>query len=102
MTQTQNKEVTFYLPIGYVDGAGNLYQTCTMRPPTPEDEEIALKEAGGIRDSHEYHLYLLAKVVLRFELQEDISPMVIRNLYATDFDYLIYICELLKQGLPVD
>lgn len=101
MTTTQHKEVTFPLPIGYVDGLNNCYNTCTMRMPCPEDETDALEEVGD-NQSDDYYVSLLAKVIIRFESIHHITPIMIRNLYATDFEYLQQVYQRLKQGLPID
>ena len=58
-------EYEFTLPRGYVDDAGNLHKTGTMRLATAADEILPLQDPRVQRNPAYLSLILLSRVVLR-------------------------------------
>jgi hypothetical protein len=78
----------FELPRGYVDGAGTVHRTGTMRLATARDELVVLRD-DRVRDNPAYlTVVLLARVVTRLGTIEDVHGGIIENLFASDLAFL--------------
>jgi hypothetical protein len=78
----------FELPRGYVDGAGAVHRSGTMRLATARDELVPLAD-DRVRENPAYlTVVLLARVVVRIGSVTDVHPGVIENLYASDLAFL--------------
>jgi hypothetical protein len=78
----------FELPRGYVDGAGTVHRSGTMRLATARDELVPLAD-DRVRANPAYlTVVLLARVVVRIGSVTDVHPGVIENLYASDLAFL--------------
>lgn len=89
-------EVTFTLPRGYVDSQGQVHREGTMRLATARDEIEPLRDAE-VRTNQAYlSVLLLARTVTRIGDISHITPELIENMYAVDFDHLQRLYERLN------
>jgi hypothetical protein len=80
----------FELPRGYLDAHGVLHKTGTMRLATARDELLPLHD-DRVRENPAYlTVVLLARVITRLGTieGEDVRPIVIENLFASDLAFL--------------
>ncbi len=90
---TLRTEYAFALPRGYVDASGTVHRDGIMRLATARDELEPLRDPA-VRENDAYlTVLLLARVVTRIGDQTAITPAVIENLYAADFDHLQRLYE---------
>lgn len=81
-------EYEFNLPLGYVDGDGNLHREGTMRLATAADEILPLKDPR-VRSNEAYLVViLLSRVIERLGSVPQVTPKVIEGLYVADLAYL--------------
>jgi hypothetical protein len=86
-------EFAFTLPKGYVDGEGVLHRHGTMRLATARDEIEPLRDAQARQNEAYLAVLLLARVVTRIGEITEITPDVVEELYAADFDHLQRLYE---------
>jgi len=89
-------EIPFTLPRGYVDAAGVTHRTGTMRLATARDEIEPLRDAEVRRNEAYLGVLLLARTVTRLGDLPEVTPGVIEDLYAADFDHLQRLYERLN------
>jgi hypothetical protein len=89
-------EFAFTLPRGYVDAHGAVHRDGTMRLATARDEIEPLRDAAVRQNEAYLTVLLLARVVTRIGSLTDVTPEVIENLYAADFDHLQRLYERLN------
>lgn len=78
----------FELPRGYVDDAGVVHRTGSMRLATARDELVPLRD-DRVRENPAYlTVVLLARVIERIGDVTDIHAGVVENLFATDLAFL--------------
>ena len=85
--------IEFTLPRGYVDGAGTVHRTGTMRLATARDEIEPLREVEVRQNSAYLTVLLLARTVTRLGTITDVTPAMVESLYAADFDHLQKLYE---------
>jgi hypothetical protein len=89
-------EFAFTLPRGYVDASGAVHREGTMRLATARDEIEPLRDAQ-VRSNEAYlAVLLLSRVVVRIGDVSDVTPELIEELYAADFDHLQRLYERLN------
>jgi len=81
-------EFAFTLPLGYVDGEGNLHKEGIMRLATAFDEIAPLKDPRVHNNPAYLLIILLSRVITRLGTLEQINPKVIEGLFAADLAYL--------------
>jgi hypothetical protein len=81
-------EYDFRLPLGYVDGEGNLHREGVMRLATAADEIQPLKDPRVRANEAYLVVILLARVVQKLGSLGQVNPQVIEGLYAADLAYL--------------
>jgi len=81
-------EYEFHLPIGYVDGEGNLHRDGVMRLATAADEILPLKDPRVRANEAYLVVILLSRVVQRLGSLAQVNPQVIEGLYAADLAHL--------------
>jgi len=81
-------EYPFTLPLGYVDGEGNLHREGTMRLATAFDEIGPLKDPRVHNNPGYLLIILLSRVVKTLGGLEHITPKTIEGLFAADLAYL--------------
>jgi hypothetical protein len=91
-----NTEFAFTLPRGYVDASGAVHREGVMRLATARDEIEPLRDAEVRRNEAYLAVLLLARVVTRIGDVVDVTPSVIEELYAADFDHLQRLYERLN------
>ena len=91
-----NTEFAFTLPRGYVDATGAVHRDGVMRLATARDEIEPLRDAEVRRNEAYLAVLLLARVVTRIGDVVDVTPSVIEELYAADFDHLQRLYERLN------
>ena len=89
-------EYAFTLPRGYVDGSGNVHRDGTMRLATARDEIEPLRDAEVRQNEAYLTVLLLSRVVTRIGDVVEITPDVVENLFASDFDHLQRLYERLN------
>src|SRR3954449_12079130 len=89
-------EVAFTLPRGYVDAAGTVHREGTMRLATARDEIEPLRDSEVRRNEAYLGVLLLARTVTRLGTIPEVTPGVIEDLYAADFDHLQRLYERLN------
>lgn len=82
------REIDFTLPVGYIDGEGNIHKKGKMREATALDE-IEIYNDDEVQFNHRYYdVHILARVITKLG---DISPVdksIIQDLFEVDFRYL--------------
>jgi hypothetical protein len=99
---TLRTEYAFTLPRGHVDASGTVHRDGVMRLATARDELEPLRDPA-VRENDAYlTVLLLSRVITRIGDQTAITPAVIENLYAADFDHLQRLYERINSdGEPV-
>jgi hypothetical protein len=78
----------FELPRGFVDEAGRVHRSGTMRLATARDEIMPLRDPR-VRDNELYlTVLLLSRVVTELGDLPDVTPAVIEGLFASDLAFL--------------
>src|ERR671932_128643 len=81
-------EFPFVLPRGYVDDAGTVHRTGSMRLATARDELVPLRD-DRVRENPPYlSVVLLARVITRLGTITDIHAGVVEDLFASDLAFL--------------
>jgi hypothetical protein len=86
-------QIEFTLPRGYVDSSGDVHRSGTMRLATARDEIEPLREVEVRQNSAYLTVLLLARTVTRIGSIDDITPALVENLFAADFDHLQRLYE---------
>ncbi|WP_445250118.1 hypothetical protein [Microcoleus sp. OTE_8_concoct_300] len=81
-------EFEFTLPKGYLDEQGNLHRKGVMRLSRAIDEIVPMRDPRVQSNPAYATVIILSRVISRLGALEDISPMVIENLFACDLSYL--------------
>jgi hypothetical protein len=89
-------EYAFTLPRGYVDEAGTLHREGTMRLATARDEIEPLRDVSVRQNEAYLTVLLLSRVVTRIGDVDDVTPQMIEQLFAADFDHLQRLYERLN------
>ena len=86
-------EVEFTLPRGYVDGSGTVHRVGTMRLATARDEIEPLREVEVRQNQAYVTVLLLARTITRIGTISDVTPALVEDLFAADFDHLQRLYE---------
>ena len=89
-------EFPFTLPRGYVDASGNIHREGAMRLATARDEIEPLRSAEFKQNEAYLSVLLLSRVVTRIGDVQEVTPDVVENLFAADFDHLQRLYERLN------
>ena len=81
-------EFEFTLPKGYVDGDGNLHRKGVMRLSRAIDEIIPMRDPRVKINPAYATVVILSRVITRLGGLEEISTLVIENLFASELSYL--------------
>src|SRR4051794_12375814 len=86
-------EIEFTLPRGYVDAGGTVHRAGRMRLATARDEIEPLRDPA-VRSNEAYlSVLLLARTITQIGDVTDVTPQVIEDLFAADFDHLQRLYE---------
>ena len=86
-------EIEFTFPRGYVDERGNVHREGTMRLATARDEIEPMREIEVRQNQAYLAVLLLSRTITRVGEITDITPALVENLYAADFDHLQRLYE---------
>ena len=86
-------EYAFTLPLGYVDAAGAVHREGAMRLATARDEIEPLRDPSVRRNEAYVTVLLLARVITRIGSVTEVTPQIVEELYAADFDHLQRLYE---------
>jgi hypothetical protein len=86
-------EIPFTLPRGYVDDAGGVHREGKMRLATARDEIEPLRDSEVRQNQAYLSVLLLARTVTQIGEITAITPELVENLYAGDFDHLQRLYE---------
>ena len=86
-------EISFTLPVGYVDDDGETHRDGTMRLATARDEIEPLRDPSVRANGAHLSVLLLARTVTRIGSVTEITPGLVERLFAADFDHLQRIYE---------
>ena len=86
-------EYAFTLPRGYVDSEGQVHREGTMRLATARDEIEPLRQVEVRQNEAYLSVLLLARTITRIGEVTEITPDIVENLYAADFDHLQRLYE---------
>jgi hypothetical protein len=89
-------EVSFNLPRGYVDAAGAVHREGTMRLATARDEIEAVRDPEVRQNEAYLTVLLLSRVVTKLGDVTEVTPALVEELYAADFDHLQRLYERLN------
>lgn len=81
-------EYEFTLPMGYVDGEGNLHRQGVMRLATAADEILPLKDPRVQSNPAYLIVILLSRVISNLGTINSMNPGVVEGLFAGDLAYL--------------
>ncbi len=86
-------EIEFTLPRGYVDESGTVHRDGTMRLARARDQIEPLRLAEVRQNLAYLNVMLLARTITRIGSITNVTPALVENLYAADFDHLQRLFE---------
>ncbi len=86
-------EFPFVLPRGYVDAGGTVHREGTMRLATARDEIEPLRQVEVRQNEAYLSVLLLARTITRIGDHTEITPDMVEDLFAADFDHLQRLYE---------
>ena len=98
---TLRTEHAFTLPRGYVGPDGTLHREGVMRLATARDEIEPLRDPAVRQNEAYLTVLLLARTVTRLGTLPEVTPEVIEELFAVDFDLLQRLYERLNADADV-
>lgn len=81
-------EFEFVLPKGYLDVDSNLHRKGVMRLSRAIDEIVPLRDPRVKSNPAYATVMILSRVITRLGALEEVSPLVIEDLFACDLNYL--------------
>ena len=81
-------EFPFTLPLGYVDGNGEVHKKGVMRLATAIDEIAPLRDARVKANSAYLSIILIARVVTKLGTVDQINPGTVEGLFSADLAFL--------------
>lgn len=91
-------EYAFTLPRGLETADGLVHREGTMRLATARDEIEPQRDPEVRRNEAYLAVLLLARVITRIGPITDITPTLVEDLYAADFDHLQRVYERLNSS----
>jgi hypothetical protein len=86
----------FTLPRGYLDPSGEIHAEGVMRLATARDEIEPLRDPEVRRNDAYLSVLLLSRTVVRIGAITEVTPSLIEELFAADFDHLQRLYERLN------
>lgn len=81
-------EFEFELPKGYVDDAGTLHKSGTMRMATAMDEIAPLNDPRVRQNEAYLVIVLVSRVITRLGTLPKITPNIVEQFFSADIAYL--------------
>jgi len=91
--ELKKTEVGFNLPRGYVDASGEVHRDGVMRLATARDEIEPLRDVSVRQNEAYLTVLLLARTITRLGTIEEVTPTLVEDLFAADFDHLQQLYE---------
>ncbi|MBO9533595.1 MAG: hypothetical protein J7513_11550 [Solirubrobacteraceae bacterium] len=91
-------EFAFTLPRGWIDASGQVHREGTMRLATARDEIEPQADPEVQRNEAYLAVLLLSRVVTRLGGVTQVTPALIADLFAADFDHLQTVYAHLNAG----
>jgi hypothetical protein len=91
-------EVPFTLPRGFVDADGKVHREGAMRLATARDEIEPLRDAQVRANEAYLSVLLLARTITRLGELPEVTPDLVEDLYAVDFDHLQRLYERINSN----
>jgi hypothetical protein len=91
-------EVPFTLPHGLVDAAGVVHREGIMRLATARDEIEPLRAAEVRQNGAYLSILLLARTVTRIGGFTPVTPQLLEDMFAIDFDHLQRLYERINSA----
>jgi hypothetical protein len=96
MATTLRTEHVFTLPRGYVGPDGVVHRDGVMRLATARDEIEPLRDPAVRQNEAYLTVLLLSRTVTRLGDLPEITPAIVEELFAVDFDHLQRLYERLN------
>ena len=93
-------EIAFTLPRGFLAPDGSVHREGAMRLARARDELEVLRDPATRRDDAYATILLLARVITRLGSVQ-VSPAMIEDLFAVDFEHLVRLFEQVNGDDPV-
>ncbi len=100
MTHPVVTSIPFTLPRGYCSPDGSVHRSGVMRLARARDELEVLRDPSARRDVAYVTVLLLARVIVRLG-EVTVTPEVIADIYAQDFEHLVRLFEQVNGDDPV-
>ena len=81
-------EFEFSLPKGYLDSDGNLHRKGVMRLARAIDEIVPMRDPRVKSNPAYATVIILSRVISRLGALDEVTPMIVENLFACDLNYL--------------
>ena len=81
-------EFEFTLPKGYVDSDGNIHRKGVMRLSRAIDEITPMRDPRVRANPAYATVVILSRVITKLGGLEEVSTMIVENMFATDLNYL--------------
>jgi hypothetical protein len=81
-------EFEFALPKGYIDPDGNIHRHGVMRLSKAMDEILPMRDPRVQSNPAYSTIIVLSRVITQLGALEEITPVIIEELYACDLNYL--------------
>ena len=81
-------EFEFTLPKGYLDSDGNLHRKGVMRLARAIDEIVPMRDPRVKSNPAYATVIILSRVISRLGALDEVTPMIVENLFACDLNYL--------------
>lgn len=81
-------EFEFTLPKGYVDSDGNVHRKGVMRLSRAIDEITPMRDPRVRANPAYATVVILSRVITKLGGLEEVSTMIVENMFATDLNYL--------------
>lgn len=81
-------EVSFTLPLGYLDSEGTLHREGAMRLSTAADEILPLRDPRVQQNAAYLTIVLFSRVVTRLGSLGHVTPQTIEGLFSADLAHL--------------
>lgn len=86
--QTLRTEFPFELPRGYVDDAGTVHRTGTMRLATARDELLPMRDRRVQENSAYLSVVLLGRVITQLGTLPSVHDGIVEQMFASDLAFL--------------
>ena len=94
-------EYPFELPKGYVDSAGTVHKTGTMRLATAADEILPLRDPRVVQNPGYLSIIILSRVITSLGDVLKLDPKIIEKLFSSDLAFLQNMYNTINAVTPV-